>query len=340
MDDRLKTVLSTIGASLLLAGGTQAVRQVRRRRRYFPLEGRSVIVTGAARSFGQALGSVYAKSGAHVTLVDGDDEALRQAEKSVLPYANGECVAHVCDVHDRDDVRAAVDAIRDDFGSVDVLVNYAPLPSASPRKDFGLRTMLESYVHTTPYMTLEVAPRMIRRRAGRIVNVLPIDLSSSVTGLHENGIRTLTIQSVAREMRSLLQGQDVYLTLAMAGPFEERGREHDRQTGPLSRLIRTDEWTAAQKVLNASLYGDGLVVTSRAVQAVDAVFGMLPYSVKSSIEDVWTAWSERSSQDETLWSVDRPSMGATDGRRVPDPDKEDGTETTEGMDAAPVSSSS
>lgn len=88
-------------------------------------------------------------------------------------------------------------------------------------------------------------------------------------------------------MRRLLLPHNVYMTLAVAGPLSCSDGEHEDtnedQQGHLTRMIRSDVDEAAQKIVEASCYGDALVTTSRTVQMVEKLFGVLPYSLRSSI---------------------------------------------------------
>ena len=85
----------------------------------FDFEGRTVIVTGAARGVGRAIGEHFRHAGAAVYIVDVDAEAVGQAAKEL--GANG-VAADVCDTGQ---VTAVVERVMSETGRIDVLVNNA-----------------------------------------------------------------------------------------------------------------------------------------------------------------------------------------------------------------------
>jgi 3-oxoacyl-[acyl-carrier protein] reductase len=84
----------------------------------YDCSGRVVAVTGAATGIGQATATAFAHCGAHVFLLDIDDDAGRDAAAATGTFVH-------CDVTSSDDVDAAFDLIHARHGRVDVLVNNA-----------------------------------------------------------------------------------------------------------------------------------------------------------------------------------------------------------------------
>ncbi len=90
------------------------------------LEGKSAIVTGAARGIGLAVAKRYVAEGAAVSLIDVNEED-GAAEAATLNTGGGRARFAACDVGDK----AAVDAMTSDhveaFGGLDILVNNAAI---------------------------------------------------------------------------------------------------------------------------------------------------------------------------------------------------------------------
>jgi 3-oxoacyl-[acyl-carrier protein] reductase len=96
------------------------------------LTGRVAIVTGAGQGVGQGIAAAMAKAGAAVII------AARRAETGEPAAAairddGGRAEFVRCDVTDRADVDAAVDAAVDRFGRLDVMVHNAVSPPGPPR---------------------------------------------------------------------------------------------------------------------------------------------------------------------------------------------------------------
>jgi NAD(P)-dependent dehydrogenase (short-subunit alcohol dehydrogenase family) len=88
------------------------------------LEGRTAVVTGAARGIGLACALRFAEEGARVLLADINGEALETATRSLAD--KGHTVStQVTNVADRAQVDALVDAAVDRFGGLDIMLNNA-----------------------------------------------------------------------------------------------------------------------------------------------------------------------------------------------------------------------
>jgi 2-dehydro-3-deoxy-L-rhamnonate dehydrogenase (NAD+) len=140
------------------------------------LNGRTAIVTGAARGIGFAAAQKLQACGAAVALWDIDAAALEKAAASLK--SSGRLHAAVVDVTDEASVgKATADAIGD-FGMIDILVNNAgitggnaPLWELAP--DVWRRVVEVNLIG--PYLACRaVVPHMIAAGYGRIVNIASI----------------------------------------------------------------------------------------------------------------------------------------------------------------------
>lgn len=88
------------------------------------LQGKVVLVTGAASGIGRAIAEGCAREGAKVVIGDLDDRRARSAAREIT-RAGGTATALAIDVTDEEVVEAGVDAVVEACGGVDVLVNAA-----------------------------------------------------------------------------------------------------------------------------------------------------------------------------------------------------------------------
>jgi 3-oxoacyl-[acyl-carrier protein] reductase len=140
------------------------------------LQGRTAIVTGAARGIGFATAQRMLDSGAVVALWDIDSAALDQAVAALKP--RGRARAAVVDVTDADSIGNAAGNLVRECGTIDVLVNNAgitggnaPLWELEPE---AWRRVVEVNL-VGPYLVCRaVVPHMIAARYGRIVNIASI----------------------------------------------------------------------------------------------------------------------------------------------------------------------
>src|SRR5262245_46433336 len=97
----------------------------------FRLENKVAIVTGAARGVGEATTRLLARQGARVAAADVRfEEASRVASD---PAVQGK--AYAVDVSSVPEARAFVEAVADEFGRIDVLVNNAGVCPRLPFPD-------------------------------------------------------------------------------------------------------------------------------------------------------------------------------------------------------------
>jgi len=86
-----------------------------------PLAGQVVAVTGAAGAIGAATAKAFAAAGAEVALLDVNLPAAAEQANAISPTA----LPVACDVRDAASVRAAFDAVAENFGGVDIVVSNA-----------------------------------------------------------------------------------------------------------------------------------------------------------------------------------------------------------------------
>ncbi|MBM3607932.1 MAG: SDR family oxidoreductase [Alphaproteobacteria bacterium] len=149
------------------------------------VRGKACLVTGAGAGLGRAMALGLAEAGAFVIGADVDGAAAQEAAQQANTAAHGgRMIAQVCDVRDAAQCEKAVEAAREAFGSIDVLVNCAGLNMAIFSKDFltdpvrfwnvdpGKWQMLYDVNVRGPFLlSRAAAPHMIARKWGRIVNI-------------------------------------------------------------------------------------------------------------------------------------------------------------------------
>ena len=87
--------------------------------------GQTALVSGAASGMGLLFSQNFAALGGNVVMCDVNEEALMEAARDITEKGEGKAVGVLCDVRSYDQVCAARDRAVAEFGSVDVLVNFA-----------------------------------------------------------------------------------------------------------------------------------------------------------------------------------------------------------------------
>jgi short-subunit dehydrogenase len=135
-----------------------------------PVDGSIVLVTGAASGIGRALATALAARGAHVVMSDVDHVALDAAAAAVT----GRCQVVDLDVRRTDVFAAVVDAVTDEHGRLDILINNAGTAVVAEAQELHLehwRRVLDVNLTGVVNGVLAAYPGMVKRRCGHIVNV-------------------------------------------------------------------------------------------------------------------------------------------------------------------------
>lgn len=151
------------------------------------LNGRVAVVTGGSRGIGAATARELAARGADLALIYAGNAQAAQETCEVCRALGVRAEAWQCDVADYAAVKETVAAVRAAFGGVDILVNNAGvtrdgLLAMMKPEDFD--AVIDVNLRGAFHMLRQVAPLMIRRRWGRVINV------SSVAGLMGNAGQT------------------------------------------------------------------------------------------------------------------------------------------------------
>ncbi len=88
------------------------------------LANQTAIITGGASGIGLAISTLFAAEGAHVEILDYQQDVLDTALEAIR-NEGGQCQGHLCDVADAPSVDAAIDQIHQRQGRIHILVNNA-----------------------------------------------------------------------------------------------------------------------------------------------------------------------------------------------------------------------
>jgi 3-oxoacyl-[acyl-carrier protein] reductase len=143
------------------------------------IAGKAAIVTGGSRGIGRAIVLLLAAEGADVTFFYRGNKEAADEVLAAGRAAGTKVAALQVDIRDSQACAAAVEGVVERCGRVDILVNNAGVIRDNPLAAFDdddVRVVLDTNVTGVFNVTRAVAPHMISKRAGRIVNV------SSVAG--------------------------------------------------------------------------------------------------------------------------------------------------------------
>ncbi|MDO4819061.1 MAG: 3-oxoacyl-[acyl-carrier-protein] reductase [Prevotella sp.] len=147
------------------------------------LEGKTALITGAARGIGKGIALKFAEQGADIAFTDLEiNDAVKETEKEIATLGV-KVKAYASNAADFAQTEQVVKQVNDDFGHIDILVNNAGIT-----KDTLMLRMTEQQWDAVINVNLKSAfnfihactPIMMRQRGGSIINM------SSVVGVHGN----------------------------------------------------------------------------------------------------------------------------------------------------------
>lgn len=142
----------------------------------FDLSGRTALITGSSAGIGFALARGLAGAGARVILNARSPDKLAQAADR-LRAEGASVLTAVFDVTSGEAVRAAIDRIEAEIGSIDILVNNAGMQRRAPLEQFDeaqWHEMMKTNVDSVFLVGQAVARHMIGRQRGKIINICSV----------------------------------------------------------------------------------------------------------------------------------------------------------------------
>lgn len=223
------------------------------------LSGHHAVVTGAGSGIGRATAERLAEAGCQVTLIGRHLARLNETADRIGDLA----FAAPADVTDADALAAALEAGRDRFGPIDVLVNNAGAATSAPflKTDAdAFRAMLALNLEAPAEAARLVLPGMLTRRWGRIINVASTAglkgyayVSAYVAAKHglvgltralalEVASKGVTVNAVCPGFTATdLVARSIDSIVAKTGRTEEEASAALAASNPQGRLITPDE---------------------------------------------------------------------------------------------------
>ena len=215
----------------------------------FGLQGRTVIVTGAAQGIGEACARRFAAEGAAVVIAD-----VADSPGQALADALGATYVH-CDVGDKAQVDALVAQVLQAHGRIDVLVNNAGIFKAADFLDVteaDFDAVLRVNLKGSFLVGQAVARAMAQAGRGSIVNMSSVNGVLAIPSIASYNVSKGGINQLTRAMALALADRGVRVNAVAPGTIatelaaqsvltSEEARNKIMMRTPLKRLGQPDE---------------------------------------------------------------------------------------------------
>ena len=136
---------------------------------------KTILITGASSGIGEGCARKFASQGARLILNSRSADKLTALAEELKEKYDAECYVMPFDVCDRDSAAAALNALPQEWKSIDVLVNNAGLAIGVDKEYEGnldeWDVVIDTNVKALLSMTRLVVPGMIERGRGHIINI-------------------------------------------------------------------------------------------------------------------------------------------------------------------------
>jgi gluconate 5-dehydrogenase len=166
----------------------------------FDLSGQIAIVTGTSRGLGQQMARALAKAGADLVLTSRQRDSLAPFEAEIRAMGR-RAISLELDVRNLESIQNMAKSAEQAFGRLDILVNNAGCNVRKPALDVtwdDWNLILETNLRGSFFAAQAVAPAMIARGYGRIINMGSVTSVAGYAGLgpygaSRGGTRQLTM---------------------------------------------------------------------------------------------------------------------------------------------------
>ena len=215
-------------------------------------EGKTALVTGAARGIGQAIALALAQEGANVVIVDVDLDRAQEVAQEIEALGR-QAMAIPADVSDPKAVHRLVDEALSLFRRIDILINNAGIIRRGSFLEHDPQDwdrVLSVNLGGTFNCTRQVVPLMIEQGGGKIINISSVvgrmgDIASAPSyGTSKGAINTFT-RSLARELAPYGINVNAVAPHAIETEMSQEWSEDKRrqivEAIPMKRLGQPDE---------------------------------------------------------------------------------------------------
>jgi len=242
----------------------------------------TVLITGATSGIGRATAELFAQHGHRLILTGRRADRLSKMNHEFEEKYGVDTLMLPFDVRDQQTVQHIFDSLPDSWQNIDILLNNAGLAKGlAPIHEGELdhwETMIDTNIKGLLYVTRAVAPGMVRRRKGHIINIS----SSAGKEVYANGAvysaTKFAVEALTRAIRLDLHKYNIRVSQVSPGHVEETEFAITRFDGDAER---------------ARIYDDFQPL--RASDVADAIYFIATRPPHVNIQDVWMFGTQQAS---------------------------------------------
>lgn len=174
---------------------------------------KTVLITGATSGFGRACAELFVEKGWQAVITGRRKDRL---DKLAEQLGSDQVCVSCFDVRNLDEINRAIDALPEQFSTIDVLVNNAGLAlGLEPAHEVRLEdweAMVDTNIKGLLYMTRKLLPAMVERDHGHVINIGSVASDNAYPGGNTYGATKAFVAQFTYNLKSDLQGTQVRVT--------------------------------------------------------------------------------------------------------------------------------
>lgn len=134
-----------------------------------------VLITGASSGIGRGCAEVFAEAGANSILLARRKNLLDELADYLIKEYNIKCISIECDIRNYEKLNSKIESLPDEWKNIDILINNAGLARGMDKiheADISdWEEMIDTNIKGLLYTTRIIAPGMVERHEGHIINI-------------------------------------------------------------------------------------------------------------------------------------------------------------------------
>lgn len=223
------------------------------------LDGKSALITGAARGIGYAIAEAFAREGARVALADLDGAGAESAAVALGKAHGREAIGLRADVAKVEDNRRIVTSAIERLGQIDILVCNAgivrkgrPIEEITPEQ---WQAVIDVNLLSCVYATQAFVPHAKARRSGRIIYMGSVaGQMGGVSAEIPYSVAKAGVLCLAKSMAKQLAAFGVTVNAIAPGPIETAMTDVLQYDESMKRSIPLQRYGAVADIAAAAVY--------------------------------------------------------------------------------------
>lgn len=209
------------------------------------VEVKTVLITGATSGIGRATAELFASHGYRVIATGRRADRLDELATNFKEKYHNTLLTLPFDVRNLDAVRTAIENLPEGWRDIDILINNAGLSRGlSPIHEGEIEhweTMIDTNIKGLLYLTRAVAPLMVKRRSGHIINVASSAGKEVYPGGNVYCATKFAVDALTKSMRLDLYTHNIRVSQVAPGHVEETEFARVRFDGNVEKAAKVYE---------------------------------------------------------------------------------------------------